>query len=239
MKINLPQLNTKDLAALGQRTITISDEPAFAVVKDNPLLAAVKTVYNEYDALYTQKASSGKSDLLIEADSKRDTPFGGLKGILVGHSKLSSSPYQQDAKDIYAIIVKYGIDLDRYKWAEETAQLKKLLEELDKPENAAKIERMLLTHVVTQIKEAQTAFEKLFNEVAGENSELRLMESASSYRKALESTLRNYFNVVKAMNSLPGWRELYAKLDEVVKAANNSKPTHPKQVLPPPPPAAK
>ena len=238
MKITLSDLSTKDLAALGQRTITISDEPAFVVVKDNPLLAAVKTVYNEYDALYTKKAFSGKSDLLIEADGNRDAPFGGLKDILVGHAKIASSPFQQDAKDIYAIIVKYGIDLDRYKWAEETAQMKKLLEELDKPENAAKIERMLLTHVVTQIKEAQAAFEKLFNEVAGENSELRLMVSASSYRKALETSLRNYFNVVKAMNSISGWRELYAKLDEVVKAANNSKPT-PKQVLPPPPQAAK
>lgn len=234
MKINLPQLSTKDLAALGQRTITISDEPAFAVVKDNPLLAAVKTVYTDYDAVYTKKAYSGKGDLLIEADGNRDAPFGGFKFILLGHIKVSSSPYRQDAKDIYAIVEKYGIDLDRYKYAEETAQMKKLLEELDKPENAAKIERMQLTPVVTQIKEAQTAFEKLFNEVAGENSELRMLESASSFRKTLEVTLRNYFNVVKAMNQQPGWKELYAKLDEVVKAANNSRPTPPKTDTPPP-----
>jgi len=233
MKINLTQLSTKDLAALSQRTIVISDEPAFAVVKDNPLLAAVKSVYNEYDTVYTKKAYSGKSDLLAEADSKRDAPFGGLKFILLGHIKVSSSSYQQDAKDIYAIIEKYGIDLDRYKWAEETAQLKKLIEELDKPENVAKIERMQLTVVLTQIKDAQTAFEKLFVEVAGENSELRMMESASSFRKTLETALHNYFNVVKAMNQLPGWKELYAKLDEIVKAANNSRPTPPKTDTPP------
>jgi hypothetical protein len=232
MRINLAQLSTKDLAALSQRTITISDEPAYAIVKDNPLLAAVKTVYNEYDAVYTKKAYSGKGDLLIEFDGNRDAPFGGLKGILLGHTKVSSSPYQQDAKDIYAIIEQYGIDLDRYKMAEETAQMKKLLEDLDKPENAAKIERMLLTAVVTQIKEAQTAFEKLFNEVAGENSELRTMESASSFRKTLETALRNYLNVVKAMNSLPGWKELHAKLDEVVKAANNKRQSPPKKETP-------
>lgn len=233
MKINLSQLSTKDLAALGQRTITISDEPAFAVVKDNPLLAAVKTVYTEYDGVYTKKAFSGKGNLLIEADGNRDAPFGGFKFILMGHIKVSSSPYRQDAKDIYAIVEKLGIDLDRYKYAEQTAQLKKLLEELDKPENAAKIERMQLTSVVAQIKEAQTAFEKLFNEVAGENSELRLMESASSLRKTLEATLRNYFNVVKAMNQQPGWKELYAKLDEVLKAANSSKSTPKKTDTPP------
>jgi len=232
MKSNLSQLSTKDLAALSQRTITISDEPAFAVVKDNPLLSAVKAVYDEYDAVYTKKAYSGKSDLLLEADHMRDTPFGGFKFILLGHIKVSSSPYQQDAEDIYAIIEKYGIDLNRYKWAEETAQMKKLLEELDKPENVAKIERMQLTGVVTQIKEAQIAFERLFNEVAGENAGLRMMESASSMRKTLETALRNYLNVVKAMNTLPGWKELYAKLDEVVRAANNSKPTPPKTDTP-------
>lgn len=223
MKITFSDLSTKDLAALCQRSIAVSDETAYAVVKDNPLLTTVKTVYGEYDLLYTKKSYSGKGDLLLVFDRNRDMPFGGLKDILIGHSKIENSPYQQDAKDIYAIIVRFSIDLDRYKWAEETAQMKKLLEELDKPENAAKIGRMNLTAIVTQIKEAQLAFENLFNEVAGENSELRLMESATSYRKTMESALRNYFNLIKAMNIMPGWRELYFKLDEVVKAANNSK----------------
>lgn len=233
MKITFSELSTKDLAALCQRTISISDEAAYAVVKDHPLLAAVKTVYNDYDAVYTKKAFSGKGDLLLKADGDRDAPFGGLKFILQGHIRVSSSPYRQEAGDIYAIIEKYGIDLDRYKYAEETAQLKKLLEELDAPENAAKIQNMQLTAVVTQIKEAQTAFEELFNQAAGENAELRLMESASSFRKTLEAALRNYFNVVKAMNQQPGWRELYAKLDEAVKAANNNRPTPPKTDIPP------
>lgn len=147
---------------------------------------------------------------------------------MLGHIKVSSSAYRQNAIDIYAIFEKYGIDLDRYKWVEKTAQMKKLLEELDIPANAAKIENMQLTPVVTQIKEAQTAFETLFNEIANENAELRLMESASSYRKTLETALRNYFNVVKAMSQLPGWKELYAKLDEVLKAANNNRKNTPK-----------
>lgn len=232
MKINLAHLSTKDLAALSQRTIAISDEPAFVVVKDNPLLAAVKTVYNEYDGVYTKKAYSGKGDQLVEADSVHDIPFSGLKSILIGHAKVSSSPFQQDAKDIYTIIEKYGIDLDRYKWAEETAQLKKLIEELDKPENVIKIDRMMLRQIVDHLKETHFAFEQLFNEIAGENAALHMMESASSMRKALEAALRNYLNVVKAMNAQPGWKELYAKLDEMVKAANNSRPTPPKTDTP-------
>jgi hypothetical protein len=223
MKMNFGKLSTKELAATSQRTLVVSAEPAYAVVKNNPLLAALETVYNEYDAVYVKKAFSGKSEQLAEADKNRDVPFGGLKSILVGYSKLSISPYNQAAKDIYAIIEKHGIGLDRYSYAEETAQMKKLLEELDLPANAAKIEQMQLTSVVTQIKTAQAAFEQLFNEVAGENSELRLMESATSMRQQLETALRNYFNLVKAMSSQPGWKELYAKLDEIAKAVYSVK----------------
>lgn len=223
MKMNFGKLSTKELAAMSQRSLVVSDEPAFAVVKNNPLLVALATVYNEYDAVYVKKTYSGKSDQLAEADKDRDVPFGGLKDILVGHSKLSISPYYQSAKDIYAIIEKYDIALDRYKYAEQTAQMKKLLEELELPTNAAKTEEMKLTPIVTQIKTAHTAFENKFNELAGENSELRLMESATSMRKQLETALRNYFNLVKAMSSQPGWKELNAKLDEIAKAVYSTK----------------
>jgi len=223
MKMNFGKLSTKELAAMSQRTIAVSDEAAFAVVKNNPLLEALQAVYNDYDAVYVKKTFSGKSELLAEADKKRDTLFGGLKDILVGHSKLTVSPYYQSAKDIYAIIEKHDIALDRYKYAEETAQLKKLLEELDLTDNAAKIEQMQLAAIVSQLKTAQVEFEKLFNETAGENSELRLMESATSMRKNLEAALRNYFNLVKAMSSQPVWKVLYAKLDEIAKAVYNTK----------------
>ncbi len=226
-------MSTKDLAAVCQRAITVSDEPTYAVVRDNPLLMALKIVYGDYDTVYTKKTYSGKGILLVDADGNRDTPFSGMKSVLVGHAKLSDSPFQQEAIEIYAIFEKYGVDLDRYKWAEETAQMKKLLEELFKPENAAKIERMQLTFALNQINAAQIAFEKLFNEIAEENSELRMMESASSIRKTLQTTLINYLNVVQAMNSLPGWKELYAKLDEMVKAAHNSRQIAPKTNTPP------
>ncbi len=223
MKMHFAKLSTKQLAALCQRSITVSAESDFAVVKNNPLLATLETVYTDYDAVYVKQTYSGKGDLLATSDKNRDVPFGGLKDILVGHAKLSISPYNQEAKDIYAIIEKYDIGLDRYNYAEETAQLKKLFDELYQPVNLAKIEHMQLMPIVTQLKNAQTAFEQLFNEVAGENSELRLMESATSMRKNLEAALRNYFNLIKAMSSQPVWKELYAKLDELAKAVNHAK----------------
>jgi hypothetical protein len=232
MKINLARLITKDLAVLGQRVVAISDEPAFIVIKGNPLLEAVRLAHADYDAVFTKKVFSGKGVLVADADIHRDTVFAGFKDILVGYSKLDNLPFQQDAKDIYAIVEEFGIDLDRYTYSAETAQLQKLLEKLAKPEYAIKIDRMQLTAIVTELRAAQANFELLFNEQAQANAELRLMESASSIRKNLETALRNYFNVVKAMRQQAGWKELYAKLDEIVKAANSSNPSSPKTDAP-------
>lgn len=227
MTINLRKLSTKELAALCQRTMTVSDETAFAVVTDHPLLNAVKTIYNEYDAVYVKKTYSGKGELLFEADKKRDTYFIGIKNIIIGHAKMPTSPYYKQAITLLAIFKKYGLALDNYKYAEETAQMKKLLDELALPENMVLIEEMQLTAMIAQLKMAQDEFEQIFNSIAGENSELRMQESASSMRNRLEEAFRNYINVIKAMKGLPVWKELYAKLDEVVKSVN-SRTTAPK-----------
>jgi len=227
MTINLRKLSTKELAALCQRTITVSEETAFAVVTDHPLLNTLITIYTEYDAVYVKKTYSGKGVLLFDADGKRDSYFGGIKGVLRSYSKLPTSTNYQAATDLYEIFKRLGLGLDKYKYAEETAQMKKLLDELNLPQNKVKIEEMQLTSLVAQLKTAQDEFEQLFNEMAGENSELRMQESATSMRNRLEEALRNYMNVIKAMNSIPVWKELYAKLDEVVKSVN-SRSTAPK-----------
>ena len=229
MKINFSSLTTKNLATLGQRVITISDAATHAVVKDHPLLLALKAANAEYDAVYAKSAFSGKGVLVAEADVRRDDIFGGLKSVVVGYSKINGFTLQQDAIDIYAVIQKYGIELDRYSYSEESAQLKKLLEELAKPDNVTKIQHLQLAEVVASLKLAQENFERVFAEQAGANAELRQTESASSSRRNFETAIRNYLNVVKAMYTLPGWKELYTELDEVVKAVRNSKMDTPKK----------
>jgi hypothetical protein len=223
MKISLSNLNTKNLATLAQRTIAISNSAQHAVVKNNPLLAAVVSTYADYDAVYTKSAFSGKGGQVFDADARRDEVFAGLKSILLGYIKINGFPLQQDAKDVYHIIELHGIDLDRYSYSEETAQLKKLLEEFEKPENKAKLERLNLLEIVVSLQAAQTEFEAIYSEQAVANAELRQMQSATSCRKSLEVALRNYLNLAAAMSTLTGWDALAAELNEVVKAAKNSK----------------
>jgi len=223
MKIYFGHLSTKNLATLAQRVISISKALFHPVVKDHVLLTEVESAYNDFDAVYTKSTYSGKGPVVAEADARRDEPFEGVKLLLSGYAKISGCSFQQDAKDLYAIFESFGLDLDRYSYSEQTAQMVKLIEELDKPVNVSKIVRLNFTEPFEIMKSAQSAFEKVFGEQAKANAELRQMESATSLRKNLETALRNYLTIVTAMKDLDGWKELYTELNEVVKAAKNSK----------------
>jgi len=222
MKINLGHLSTKNLATLAQRVISISKAVFHPVVKDHVLLTEVESAYADFDAVYTKSTYSGKGPVVAEADARRDEPFEGFKSLLFGYAKINGCSLQQDAKDLYGIFESFGLDLDRYSYSEQTAQMVKLIQELDKPVNVSRIVRLNITEPFEIMKSAQSAFEKIFGEQAKANAELRQMESATSLRKNLETSLRNYFAIVVAMKALDGWKELYAELSEVVKSAKNS-----------------
>ncbi len=231
MTISLARQSTKSLATLASRLIEISKKSEHAVVLNHPLLAALILSYAAYDAVYGKSIYSGKGKEVADADNLRDETFAGLKFILIGYAKISMHPRCNDARELNGIIEKYGIDLDRYTYAEESAAMKKLLEDFEKPENAAKFNLLSLTEVLTLLKTQHARFEELFSEQVQANAGLRQMESASSLRSSLESALRNYLGMVKAMKVLDDWKALSAEVDEVLKAAKNY-PTADKEETP-------
>jgi hypothetical protein len=222
MQITLSKLNVRNLATLAKRTVTISLRPEFSVVQGNPLFEQVRQESGRYDALYTKNAFSGMGPEVEAADHNQDAIFSGIKTILTGYAKDKGSPQYADSVALYAIFEKYGTGLDRYSYSEEAAQLQKLLEELERPENAPKLANLHLTDNVVRLRVAATEFSRLFEQQVSANAALRNMESASSGRQALERALHNYFSVVSAMKNVDGWAILYAELNEAVKATRNS-----------------
>ena len=227
MKAKLANLKTKVLATLAERTIAASNKVIYLVVKDNVLLTEVETAYEGYDAVYAKQTYSGKGVLVAEADERCDAPFEGIKSILSGFIKINGYSKQQEAKDLYHVIEVHGLDLDRYNYSEQTAAKKKLIEEFDLPENVIKIVSLSLTEVFGMQKTSHFDFIRVYDEQVAANSILRQTESATSIRKNVELTLRNYLNLVTAMKQMPGWKELYIELNELVKAARNSNLTSP------------
>lgn len=223
MKISLSNLNTKNLATLSLRVITVSEKPAYeSIVKDNPLLAILKEQYNVYETLYLKESYSGMGPEVAAADEKRDNPFRGSRSILEGYTLIDGFTYQADAKALYAVIEQVGVGLNRYSYSEETARMRKLIEEWDKAENVERIAHLNLTDIVAMMKTAQTEFETIFHAQAEANAALRETDSASSIRGTIEKALRNYFDMVSSMSALDVWKTLYSELNEIVKAATSS-----------------
>lgn len=223
MKITLRKLSTKDLATLAQRTINTSESGNYPVIDAHPLLAELKLKYSDYDAVYTKMTFSGKGNDVATSDNERDLAFTTLKAFLNSYRKMLTLPNYQSAQDLYQIFKQFGLNLDRLSYSSETAQMKKLIEELEKPENTQKLTALSLTTAFIDMKDKQTAFELIFAEQAGANANLRQQKSASSIRKDLEKILKSYLNLITAMKDVSDWKLLYADISELVKAAKLSK----------------
>ncbi|SDL98170.1 DUF6261 family protein [Chryseobacterium taihuense] len=222
MKIALTKLSTKDLATLAQRIITNIQSGKYPVISNHPLTAALQASYTEYDQVYTKQIYSGKGKDVATADHERDVTYTNLKAFLNGYRKLSSAPNYQLAEDLYGIFKTFGLNLDRLSYSSQTAQMKKLIEELETPENTLKITALSLTAAFSDMKARHENFELLFADQAEANADLRQMTSASAIRKDLEKNLKTYLGLLTAMKDVPGWQLLYSDTNELVKAARNS-----------------
>ncbi|MFV0157653.1 DUF6261 family protein [Empedobacter falsenii] len=222
MKINLQKLSTKNLATLAQRTINSSQAGNYTIVENHPLLLSLIASYQNYDTVYTKLTYSGKGKEVATADKERDVAFSNMKAFLNGYRKLTSVANYQDAEALYKVFQMFGLDLDRLSYSAETAQLKKLIEELEKPDNTLRIINLSLVSAFEDLKTKHTDFEILFAQQAEANADLRQISSASSSRKELEQVLRSYLNLITAMKDVPDWSNLYHDLNEIVKAARNS-----------------
>ena len=108
------------------------------------------------------------------------------------------------------------------RYSAQTAQMKKLIEELEKEDNTNKLDNLKLSSIFTQMKTAQTEFESLYQQQAEANAELRNLPSASSIRTNLEKALKNYYSLLSAMKDVDDWKMIYADINELVKSAKNS-----------------
>ncbi|MBO6185814.1 MAG: hypothetical protein J6O88_14190 [Chryseobacterium sp.] len=222
MKISLVRLSTKDLATLAQRIITNIQSGKYPVISNHPLTATLQTSYTEYDQVYTKQIYSGKGKDVATADQERDVAYTNLKAFLNGYRQLSSAPNYQSAEDLYSVFKTFGLDSDRLSYSSQTAQMKKLIEALETPENLQKISVLSLDGAFMEMKTKHEAFETQFADQAEANADLRQMTSASAIRKDLEKKLKAYLNLLTVMKEVPDWELLYTDTNELVKAAKNS-----------------
>lgn len=230
MKITLSELKTKDLATLNQRIIQTCDSGKYPILNNHPLITELTAQYADYDEVYAKQTFSGKGKDVAAADHERDMAYSVMKAFLSGYRQVASVPNVQDAEDLYQIFVQFGLDLDRLSYSSQTAQMKKLIEALELPDNVQKIANLHLSTAFSEMKEKQVYFEEIFQEQATANAGLRQMQSASSIRRTLEKTLKSYLSFLTAMKDMAEWKEAYSEINELVKAAKQSSTAKKKEV---------
>lgn len=229
MKITFQKISTKNLATLAERIIASSKSGQYTVVENHELLLAVENEYKPYDAVYAKLIYSGKGPEIAEADETRDKAFSSLKLFLKSYKDLPSMPDVIEAQALYDVFEQFGLDIDRMNYAEESAQMKKLIEALEKPENLARLTTLRLDTSFGKLKDAQERFERLYAIQAEANADLRTLPSASAIRRRLERALRDYIGLLTAMRNVPGWEMIYADIHELVKAATIAYKNDPKK----------
>lgn len=217
MKITFNEIRNKELGALAQRVIKASQEGKYTVVKNLPLLLDVEKKYADYYKSYNKPTYSGKGKEVGKADAVRDQIFRKIRAFLKASKEQIITPNYAEAEALYKVFQSTGLGRNRHNYAEETALMKKLIEELEQPENAEKVISLNLTHAFEELKMAQNNFEKLYAEQAEANAELRATPNATTLRGELEKALRNYFNLLNAMRDQPEWEMIYAEISELVK----------------------
>ena len=222
MKISLVRLTTKNLATLALRVIEASKTGKTQLGQQQPMLMDLEEKYRAYDEVYTKQTFSGKGKSVAEADEARDKAFSSLKNFLWGYRQVSSVPNADQAGELYEVIKLFGTDIDRLSYSAQSAQMKKLIEELDKPENTIKINVLSLSTAFMELKTKHQHFEQLYTEQVEANADLRKIPSATAIRRDLEKSLKSYLDLISIMKTQPDWADFYQEVNELVKSARNS-----------------
>lgn len=217
MKINFRKIRNKELAALADRVIKASKEGKYTVTENHALLLELEKQYAYYYKSYSKPTYSGKGEEVFKADATRDQIFRKVRAFLRGYKDMTIMPNYAEAGVLYGVFQATGLGDNTLNYAEQSALMKKLLEELAKNDNKEKIVSLKLTEAIEELKTAQQHFETLYAEQAEANAQLRALPTASAIRGKIESALRNYFGLIKAMKDLPEWEMIYAEINELVK----------------------
>lgn len=217
MTISLTKLSTKELAATIQRVIEASKKGEYKLLGSNALLAVLEKEYANYSEVFAKNTFSGKGKEVAEADKKRDEAYILLKHYLKNYCPMTLLPHYKSAVALYEVFKQFGLDLATYNYAEQTAQLTKLIEALSIEEHQTHLTNLALLPTFEDLKQKQKAFESLYFEQAEANAALRQTQSATSIRKNAEKALRDYLAYLTIFKDNPEYKTLYGDIHQIIK----------------------
>lgn len=199
-------LSTFDLAALQLDAYTA------------PLLDS----YEEMKGLYKNERGSKITRELIELDKKRDTFFTALRNILLEHKRgHPSEEAQGQADDLHDILTRFGDNLHRKNYQEQTAGIDSITKTIDA--NAKALNDLNTLHL-TVYYEAMKAANTLFNDTyLLRNSEYatvpkeKLTEVRDRTEEAFNTLVRKINAYLELSDEPVPYQALAGKIDALVE----------------------
>lgn len=156
------------------------------------------SAYQRLEQTYKQNAASEITSKIAEWDNRRDQAIICLRMISEGYTRHPQPALRASGQQVMECINKYGPRLYQLNYSAETTALKNIVRDLRAtPACAQAIRAMHLESVVSEIKRANTEFEKVFIQRLEESSQL----GPQSTRELVQSTGEAYSMLTKHLEA--------------------------------------
>jgi len=170
-KISFSKLTHNELLTLSSRIISAVE--AVAAINTGVLatiMALLKAAYNKFLPLVNRSRKGAYKELLKEKDTNRDDAFRALRDVILGFSRRLNDAYRKSARLLLEIFTRNGWTMYQDGYQEESAELTKLINELEGKEAADAINSLQMMELFNELKTAQQDFEDAFQNKASDAS---------------------------------------------------------------------
>lgn len=126
------------------------------------------------------------------ADEARDAAMSALVGFVKGQSYLTHADWHKAALAVHAVIGKYSTGINQLSYAEQTAKINSLLEELASSKYSVLVDQILyLSAMISDLRSAQTTFEAAYAAYMEALKKNREIPNATAVKPQLLSIINN------------------------------------------------
>ena len=173
-------------------------------------------VYDDVLVLERGNVLSGK---ITQADLDRDLALRSLVSIIKVYVSFPEVQKADAASELLHLIEKYGKQIDKLPYLQETGVLTNLFQDLDKDDSKAAITLLHIDDWVEKLKTSAQAFEQLFVSRETDNS-TKLSAKVKSARQDIQTVFEQLVTLINAYEIVYG-AEAYAALSAKIMEAVN------------------
>lgn len=165
-------------------------------------LAELRDIYaalfDKEDDVYLQNRAFADSEEVQASDTNRDGRFS-LYNLSLKVKKLSNNKEDEEAVNKLLFVGKPYARASSKPYAENTALIDDLVKKLQSDEYAGYVEKLGLTAVVADLKEANDNFAAIYSRRASEKLTREVGDKLKELRPQVDTAAANYFEAINAL----------------------------------------